>query len=262
MEASTGYCLNCNHFLSGKYCSNCGQKADTKRISIKHFLQHDLVHGVFHVEKGMLFTLKEAILRPGMAAKNYIIGKRVIYYNVFYLSLLLVGLNLLVLHYLLKTSSLEIISSGDMDAISAFLQNNVKIILLMFIPVISIWGYIIFRKNKFNIAEHAIIAGFLFCGFISLRLLRNLLLLFPEGVENVLKFSLLPVIALIQFLLPAWTYYKAVSDKYTKLGFLWRIVVMYVAVIVCYLIILAALLLIFNYMQTGKWEMEGELNLK
>ena len=45
---------------------------------MKHFVMHDLLHGVWHLEKGILFTLKETIIRPGQAALDYIKGKRVV----------------------------------------------------------------------------------------------------------------------------------------------------------------------------------------
>ena len=69
------YCLNCNFTIDNKFCPSCGQKTDTHRIVIKHFVMHDLLHGVWHLEKGILFTLKETITRPGQAALDYIKGK-------------------------------------------------------------------------------------------------------------------------------------------------------------------------------------------
>src|SRR5690606_36523782 len=92
-------CLNCQQPASGKYCSNFGQKTDTHRITLKHFLAHDLLHGFWHLDRGILFTVKEAIVRPGKAALDYISGKRVRYYNVFYLSLLLIALNVVLWHF-------------------------------------------------------------------------------------------------------------------------------------------------------------------
>lgn len=84
-------CLNCDTPLGGKFCYECGQKSDTHRITARHFIFHDLVHGVWHLDKGLLFTLKETFTRPGYAAMDYINGKRVRYYNIFYLMILVLG---------------------------------------------------------------------------------------------------------------------------------------------------------------------------
>ena len=61
MTYTNTHCLNCANELSGKYCSECGQKADTHRITFRNFVSHDLLHGTFHIEKGILFTAKEAL---------------------------------------------------------------------------------------------------------------------------------------------------------------------------------------------------------
>lgn len=61
-------CLNCGKELSGNYCTGCGQNSYTYRISLKHFVSHDLLHGTFHIEKGLFFTEKEALTRTGKAA--------------------------------------------------------------------------------------------------------------------------------------------------------------------------------------------------
>ncbi len=92
-------CLNCENELVGNYCYGCGQKADTHRITFRHFIFHDLLHGTFHFEKGMLFTGKQALLRPGRAALDYISGKRIRFYNVFYLILITIGLIIFLHHF-------------------------------------------------------------------------------------------------------------------------------------------------------------------
>jgi len=68
---NTKQCLNCGKRVTDKFCSSCGQKTDTHRITFKNFISHDLLHGTFHLEKGIVFTAKEALLRPGKAALDY-----------------------------------------------------------------------------------------------------------------------------------------------------------------------------------------------
>lgn len=106
--------------MEHNFCPSCGQKTDTHRIVLKHFIFHDLIHGVWHLEKVIVFTLKETILRPGQAALDYISGKRIKYYNVFYLSLLVIAVNILLLHLrddataqISKVASLKKMSIND-----------------------------------------------------------------------------------------------------------------------------------------------------
>ncbi len=71
-------CLNCEHSIAEKYCSCCGQKTSTHRYSLKHFVEHDFVHGVWHVDKGIVFTIKELFTRPGHSVREFILGKELI----------------------------------------------------------------------------------------------------------------------------------------------------------------------------------------
>src|SRR5690606_2344353 len=73
--------------------------ADTHRITFKNFIFHDVLHGTFHIERGILFTTKQALIRPGKAALDYISGKRRRYYNVFYLILITIGLIIFLRHF-------------------------------------------------------------------------------------------------------------------------------------------------------------------
>lgn len=95
----TTNCLNCEKELTGKFCSGCGQATDTHRITFTNFIFHDVLHGTFHLEKGILFTVWQALIRPGQAALDYISGKRRRYYNVFYLILILFGFILFLRHF-------------------------------------------------------------------------------------------------------------------------------------------------------------------
>ena len=44
-------------------------------------MEHDLIHGVWHIDKGVLFTVKELILRPGDSVRGFIQGKRVGFFS-------------------------------------------------------------------------------------------------------------------------------------------------------------------------------------
>mgnify|MGYP000923766962 FL=1 len=56
-------CKNCNTDITDKYCARCGQKADTKRITWSQIV-HFIPHALFHVNSGLLFTMKELFIRP------------------------------------------------------------------------------------------------------------------------------------------------------------------------------------------------------
>ncbi len=215
-------CLNCSSVVSEKFCSNCGQKTDTHRITFKHFILHDILHGVWHFEKGILFSLKEAIIRPGKAALDYISGKRIRYYNVFYLILLLIGLNIFMTNYY-TTLSHEyfntIIKSNTEQgkSVDAFIEHYSKLIIFSFVPLFAINSFLLFRRKKFNLSEHFIIAGMVFLGVMVIVTFTNLFLFteffnYIDFLSDVM--NIMTPIALLLFILVS--YFKTFKDEYSK----------------------------------------------
>lgn len=241
-------CLNCGHKLDNKFCPACGQKADTHRITVKHFILHDLAHGVWHLDKGILYTLKETLIRPGYAALDYIRGKRIRYYNIFYLLLLITGLNIIILHYAetLHPIQSQIRTEGDGSRIAEFVDKNRKYILFSFIPLFAFNSLLFFRRLKLNYAEHHIIAGFVLLTISCLQVLRCLIKLFPTSVsENFLLGGLNSILSVLISCVPAIVYFQAMRAHYKFFSFLWRIVSMYIlfAIEVAIVIFLAILIL-------------------
>lgn len=75
-DAST--CINCGRAVSGaeqKFCPACGQPTPVHRIDW-HFLGHELEHSVLHMDRGILYSLKELMLRPGHLMQAYLEGRR------------------------------------------------------------------------------------------------------------------------------------------------------------------------------------------
>lgn len=67
-------CSNCNSQFSDKYCGHCGQAAKLKRIDHKYVL-HEIVH-VLHLEKGIGYTIRELVIRPGKSVRTYVSENR------------------------------------------------------------------------------------------------------------------------------------------------------------------------------------------
>lgn len=214
-------CLNCGKVVSDKFCSGCGQKADTHRINFKNFIFHDVLHGTFHIDKGILFTAKQALTRPGKAALDYIAGKRKPFYNVFYLILITIALMLFTRHIGDSlnnqddtiTQSKEYINEASRKIDELFDQKN-KIIIFLFVPFAALNSFILFRRKKLNLSEHAIIAGMILLGILLIATFSNILFWFKALHQVGLVISLL-VTALI-FLQIAFGYFNAFGDDYSK----------------------------------------------
>lgn len=223
-------CLNCNKELTDKYCSGCGQKADTHRITFKNFIHHDVLHGIFHIDKGMLYTAKQALIRPGKAALDYISGKRVSYYNVFYLILITIGLLLFMRHtvndWIYGEEEILPQSAPSMNqasqTIDAIFQQKSKIIIFLFVPLAALNSFILFRRKKLNLSEHSILAGMILLGILLLNVLGNFLFYFDLDYWLTGTFLSLFITA-VCVLYTGYAYVNAFADDYTFWGISIRI---------------------------------------
>lgn len=225
-------CLNCNFETNGNFCSNCGQKTNIHRITFKHFIFHDVLHGLFHFDKGMLFTAKESLIRPGKAAIDYIEGKRIRYYNVFYLILLLIGLNIFLSSYYDNLSEIynpkinERVSNALGEKIEQFFSDYAKIIIFSFVPLFAINGYVLFRKRKLNLSEHFIIAGITFLGILLVNTFSSII----SFLDFTIYFDFLSdIMSLASFIvilsLPIYSYYQTFKGFYNKKYFTIRMLI-------------------------------------
>jgi hypothetical protein len=216
-------CLNCENPASDKFCSNCGQKTDTHRINFKHFIFHDILHGVWHFEKGILFTIKEAFTRPGQAAADYIAGKRIKYYNVFYLNLLLIGFNIYFGHVLeqldakYNTAEKETASTIAKLKFDEFLSDYSKILIFCLIPLFAFIGLLLYKKAKYNLSEQLIISGIVVLGIMCITSVSQLFYLFDltENFSFLSDFadSFTPILILIYIF---YCYYDAFKKLYSR----------------------------------------------
>lgn len=72
------HCISCGRAcdLPGQhFCPTCGQPTPVHRIDW-HFLGHEFEHSVLHMDRGLLYTLKSMVLRPGHFIRDYIEGRR------------------------------------------------------------------------------------------------------------------------------------------------------------------------------------------
>lgn len=67
-------CNHCNTEVAQHYCPNCGQAAKIKRIDGQYII-HEIEH-VLHFERGILYTIRELISRPGKNVRNYLTENR------------------------------------------------------------------------------------------------------------------------------------------------------------------------------------------
>lgn len=168
-------CKNCGNHFAGRYCNHCGQRADTHRITW-HYVWHEIPHSVWHVDKGILFTLKELFTRPGYTIREFLDGKRVNHYRPLALVLVLGAVLTFLLHSLnvdileetqkaMREAGLQENGSQRVQAfqreVNAFAEKYRNLIQIFILPVTSLFTWWFFRKKGLNYPEHLVANTFL-----------------------------------------------------------------------------------------------------
>ncbi len=137
-------CKNCTYTFEGNFCSNCGQKTNTKRLDW-HYIYEELKYTFLHVNSGLLFTAKQLYIRPGHMVREFIEGKRVKHYKPILLVFVLAGIMSLALHYLKLEKLISNYTTDQKDVtikIFGWITKHYTIVELLLLPFISLASWI------------------------------------------------------------------------------------------------------------------------
>ncbi|WP_273275700.1 DUF3667 domain-containing protein [Maribacter polysiphoniae] len=216
-------CLNCDHTIEEKFCPKCGQKTSTHRFSLQYIFDYGLLSGIFSINKGLLFTIKELFTRPGHGVRAYMEGKRIIYFNAFSLLLLLITLAYFIDEYS-GLRMADIMSEDSKDFANDFEQFTKaypRLIYFLNIPIMALATFLWFRKSTYNFAENIILNTYNSAAQVILSVPFMLVTLFYDDKEVLTivfqLFTLIPIVYSI------WIYYQFFSkSSYKKTSLFFR----------------------------------------
>jgi hypothetical protein len=234
MEQKNSACLHCQQPLAESYCAHCGQKATTHRYSLKHFFLHDFVHGVFHFDKGVLYTTKELFTRPGHSIREFVEGKRAKHFNLFtYIFLIITLSHVLGSFAKFKMEELAPTERGRSvtGRIEAFQKENPKTTSLAQIPLLAVFSLLIFRKSKQNYTENLVLNTYKSSAELLMGTLFTTATIFCK--DRVIMGYLLSFLLLASLSYSVWFYKQYFSAyNYSKFGLIWRSVLASIALYV------------------------------
>jgi hypothetical protein len=236
-------CTNCGKELTDKYCSGCGQKAATHRFSTKHIFAHDFIHGVFHLDKGFLFTTKELLTRPGYSIREYVEGKRVNHFNYITFILLLITVNLFI-SSTLHINIAEIFHNAAPNAnkLQVYMQQHMKEMQLGMIPFVAAINYFVFRRAKQNYAELIVMSAYWQAGSLLINTIILLLVgIVPDSKAKMILVSLNIPIAFLYTI----KFYRQYFDRDYKNKFWLKVRVILATQLVPILIVIAVVLAVY-----------------
>lgn len=217
-------CKNCGNYFNGHYCNNCGQSADNHRLDI-HFVWHELQHGLFHFDEGILYSFKQLYTRPGHSIREFIEGKRVNHFKPISLVIVLAAFYGLMYHTFgidgVKPFVHEQSDLIDYHVYNEWISTHFSWLTLAGIPFLTFGTFICFRKQGYNFIEYFILNTYKASQRLFLHIATIPLLIMYNGtaeVKKILAFIYLADLALgfitnFQFFnhIPKWkTFYLSV----------------------------------------------------
>ena len=160
-------CINCGADITGNFCSACGQKAETTRITLRT-LWADFQSRWLGFDNRFLRTVSDLFRSPGKVGRVVVGGNRVRYvgpvgYLFVMLTIYLVLFNLLGISWeeFLKSSQLvENENTENFNEASAGIQEVIfdyfRSFSFLQAPFYALWAMLFFRKKGMNFLEHMV----------------------------------------------------------------------------------------------------------
>lgn len=184
--------------MSEEFCSNCKQNEKPKRIDGRYIL-HEIEH-VLHFERGILYTIRELLIRPGQNIKNFInenrsrLVKPVIFIIITSLIYTLISHFFHIEEAYIKYDNA---SKTEVNVINDWIQSHYGYANIIMGVFIAFWLKIFFKKYDYNFFEILI----LLCFVLGMEMLIFSVSALFEGLT---KLPLMKGSAAIVFIYFSW----------------------------------------------------------
>jgi hypothetical protein len=215
-------CLNCSTLVPDRFCGHCGQDAHhTHRLTLAHML-HEIPHSIWHVDKGILYSLWNMLIRPGATIRSYLAGQRKYHFPPLSLLLLVTGI------YAFISSVLHIDMLPPRDPALpeavwqaqktgvAFLSKYISWIYVGLVPLIAAVARLFLRRGGYNYAECLVMAAFITAVCNALTLLSLPVSYLYSGTPYITKVGYL--VSLVSFGYATWAYSSMLAHTGLRLA--------------------------------------------
>ncbi|MBX0288910.1 DUF3667 domain-containing protein [Hymenobacter sp. HSC-4F20] len=160
-EHAPAACLNCGTLVADRFCGHCGQDAHhTHRLTLRFLLLHDLPHSIWHIDKGIGYTFRQMITRPGATLHAYMAGRRAQHFRPISYLLLICAVCMLLLSAV-GMNPMSASQQADMPQLvqltmERYLQLYTKyptLIYIVLLPGNALLATWLLRPARFNFAE-------------------------------------------------------------------------------------------------------------
>ena len=220
-------CLNCDQPLTDRFCAHCGQPAATHRLTMGHLL-HEIPHSIWHVDKGIFFTLRELLRRPGPTILGYLRGQRARHFAPLSLLLLVTGIaSFLAIKLRLGAiaQTLNADTSAELRAVQAHGAESVMHYMgWIYVAMSPLIGWLVrrtLRRTSINLAEAMVVVLYVTAAGNLLSLLLMPLFYFVHTGAQYYRLSLCTSLLLMGY--QGWAYGQLLLETtLSAFGRWWR----------------------------------------
>lgn len=236
-------CKNCGNQYQGNFCNNCGQSHNIHKINMA-FVWHDIQHGLFHFDNGIIYTLWQLFKKPGITIREFIKGKRMRYFPPVSMVVVMATLYGLFYHlFHINTFKYSTNETTDFNELNEWLGSHYSIFTLLTIPFYAFFSYLFFKKQGYNFSEHIVLNSFLASQRLCISLLSLPFLYYATSANQV------SAIAFFIFLIDMLLAYRGFYQFFVNIS-RWKSFLLstfcYLTTTVVMTIIFAILIFIFN----------------
>jgi len=191
-------CKSCDASINENFCPNCGRAAKLKRIDGKHLL-HEFEH-VIHLDRGIFYTIKELLIRPGKNIREFISNDR----NRLVKPILFIIITSLIYtvagHLFHVEGDFIVFKESERSTIGTifnWVNNHIGYANIIISFFIAFFLKLFFKKYDFNYFEILI----LLCFVMGMAMLIYALFIIVEGLTKV---PVMPIAGVISFVYITW----------------------------------------------------------
>lgn len=207
------YCEHCQSELIGDFCSNCGRTRALQRIDGTFILSEIL--SVLNFDKGILYTIRELLTRPGQNIRDFIHKDRNrLVKPIFFIIICSVVYTATqqFMHFEDKYVTVTGFGESAVAAIFEWIQKNYGYGNVLMAIFIALWIKVFFRKYDYNFFEILT----LLCFVMGMGMLIYTIF---GAVESLSKLKVLHLGGLIGFVYVSWAIGQFFDER-KKINFL------------------------------------------
>ncbi|MDR0230416.1 MAG: DUF3667 domain-containing protein [Flavobacteriaceae bacterium] len=190
-------CTTCQTEVTTPYCPTCGQAPILKRID-SHYLIHEIGH-VLHFEKGIFYTIKELLIKPGNTVRKFIVEDRSRLVKPVIFVIIASLIYSIIAHYFHMDSFVAYANAeeGISDKVFQWGDSHSGYMNVIIGVFIAMWAKLFFKKYGFNLFEILI----LLCFVSGMSMIIFAVFAIAEGITAI---SLMPAAGVVGIIYCTW----------------------------------------------------------